>query len=204
MRTHDIRYITEASRAAGSRTVLSFLAAVLGSVLYVTTFGVYYSDTATVAILLVFAVLFAGGSIAAIINAVVFIRVGRMHNGEPPPPSISDMLDYDVAHRPGGARLEITSGNTIGLGRFNLSRNEWRKLATTLANANWKWSRRLLQKTHVWESLTIGGRYDTVTSDFERVGALRVERDEHGRIKSARVTTAGREAICKLAGTVML
>jgi len=202
MRAHTIREIDAASRTAASRAVLSTIAIILGCVLYVTTFGIYYSDAATVAILVLFAMSFAGGWAALIFNVIIFVRIGNQRDDEPP--NNSDSLFDFSEHRPGGARLEITSGNSIGLGRFNLSRNEWRKLATTLSAANWKWSRRLLQKTHVWESLTIGGRYDTVTSDFERVGALRVERDENGRIKSARVTTEGREAICKLAGTALL
>jgi hypothetical protein len=127
----------------------------------------------------------------------------------PPPQDVSELLDWRTEHRPGALRLERREGNTVTLGRMGLSRNEWRKLARTLANRKWTWTKRLLEKTDIWGK-TLSSyegkhtRYAIITSEFERLGAVDVERDDNGQIKSAWVTPAGKTEICRLAGTPLL
>ena len=205
-RESEILELNEASRAAGKNIILSFVVVVAASMLYITTFGIYYNDNATLAILVIFGVLFAGGWMSAIVNTMIFFRLPSQEDDEPSATNdASDTLTFDSDQQITTGRLEDHSDpNSIELGRFELSRNEWRKLAVTLSSANWKWTRRLLQKTHIWESLTINDKYKTVTEDFERVGAVKIERNDNEGIKSVRVTHEGREEICRLAGTPLL
>ena len=160
-----------------------------------------------------------GLAIAGIIVSLVAIALnillvnGLNRNIPPSPPPVTyedvngadSMLTFNTSQRVTDGRLEDRSTpNSIGLGRFDLSRNEWRKLAVTLSNANWVWNRRLLQRTTIWEGLTSNNRYNIVTDDFEKMGAVRTTRDDRGKILKARVTPVGREEICKLAATPLL
>lgn len=194
------REIADESRRAGSRVIMSFAFSAAGLMLLLSTWRLFTPDRTSAIIVVLFGVLFAGGLLAAIVNAIIFVRIGGLKT-DPPPSGITRM---ESNQRITDSRLENHNDASASLGKMDLSRNEWRKLATTLAHANWKWSRRRLASTHVWESLTIGDRYNIVTTDFERLQAVAVDRFPDGKIKGVRVTPFGREEICRLAGTPLL
>ena len=221
MRQSDITAIHNTRRRAGKGMIVSIAAIAFSIMLLEGT--LYEPEHVAIGMdqywavikwtLIVFGVLFAGGWLAAIINGIIFLRAGRDRSQ----PAVviedtdgtSDTLRFDSEQRITDGRIEDRSEpNSIGLGRVDLSRNEWRKLAGVLAAANWRWSRRLLEKTNIWEGLTAmhGNRtkYEIVTSDFEKVRAVKVTRGRDGKITKARTTPAGREAICQLAGTALL
>jgi hypothetical protein len=220
MRTQTVREIDDRSRAAGGRIIFSVAVAAAGLSLIIGTWNIYTTERVSLLIAGIFSMMFAGGCMAAIINIIIFFRVGRLDDWYdddeppyvPPPRDISDLLDVQNAqnvHSPGSLRLERREGNTVTLGRMGLSRNEWRKLARTLANRKWTWTKRLLEKTDIWGK-TLSSyegkhtRYAIITSEFERLGAVDVERDDNGQIKSAWVTPEGVTEICRLAGTPLL
>lgn len=154
---------------------------------------------------------FALGSLLMVLNAFRYARINAMfHDDEEEPPAndISNMLNFQQEQHITQGRIERREGNTVHLGRIGLSSNEWRRLAVTLSQANWKWTRKLLTKTHIWEGLTVKEgthtRYEIVTSEFERLQAVKVKRNDNGQIISAKVTNNGRTEICRLAGTALL
>lgn len=185
------------SRAAGARVVWSMMAAAAGFALLVMTFGEYYSIEATTAILFVFGMLTGGGLAAVVINVVVFVRAGDTGR-------VKVVKVNSYAHPTGGRLVNRASKNTLEIGRSDLSSNEWRRLAVVLSGANWKWTRRLLAETHIWEALTKGRRYALVCEEFERMEVVDVRWKENGDVEGVTMTSEGIEKICQWAGTPLL
>lgn len=191
------------SRRAGARVVMSMVVAAGGLVVYIAIWGQRYSDTVTAVYLGLFAVLFAGGWTGVLINGVIFARAGRARRR----PSVTRV--GSTGGKPSGTITDDRMENhaedgTITLDKLGLSSNEWRKLAGVLSAANWRWTRRLLIKTHIWESLTQNNRYDVVSSEFEHLEAVEITRYSNGDIKRVKVLPFGRVEICRLAKTPLL
>jgi len=119
---------------------------------------------------------------------------GMMRDDEPPTPvtyeDVSDVLNFPASHAPAGVRLHYAEDNLIRIGRYQLTRRQWRALAMTLADLNWRWTRANVGKAKVIKNLTAPGIYRGMTSDMERLEI----------VKRGRVTVAGRDAICEAAG----
>lgn len=124
-----------------------------------------------------------------------------------PPRRESRTTPFNAAHNPDRIRLEVIGNetgndNVIYLGKYGLTRGEWRKLISTLRDQKikWKWSRRLLQSTEIFPGLTVGNRYNDITKNFEDAQAVKAHRDGAGKIIRAHVTNSGIEALHKAAG----
>ena len=172
------------SRAAGARIILSMLCVVFGLILYVTTFGIYYSDSTTVLILVVFGLLFAGGLSAMVINAVTFVRAGRSRE--------RPLVRVESAVKDAGVRLIVRDGRMIKIGRYSFERRQWRSLAVALADVNWSWSRRKVERAGIFTSLT--EQWPEIEEEFRRMGFV------HGEGRGKKVTEQGRERMCDAAG----
>jgi hypothetical protein len=200
MRTRDIQAFESANRRAVNAIIFSMIGIAIGVMLYTSTIGVYYNDTQTVIILVVFGVLFVGGWAGVIFGIAFYVRLGRYErnyfgwddntdDGEVD----ADMLDD--WHRRMAAEVAVpdvsivTSDDTqIRISRTRLTRRQWRTLATRLSENDWNWRRRFLKG--IVKNYTAKGVYPEMTRDLERVKIV-----ERGK-----VTTAGREAICEAAG----
>ena len=185
------------SRAAGARVIWSMVFVAAGLVLYLATYGDYYPLKISVIFVVGYALLCGGGLAAVLVNVVVFARVGGSRG-------VKFVKVESTVLPPGGRLVNEHGRNSLDVGRADLSSNEWRRLAVVLSGANWKWTRRLLEKTHIWEGLTKGGRYDLVSSEFERMEVVEIERHEHGGIKSVKITPEGIDKICHWARTPLL
>ena len=168
-----------------------------GLALYLATFGDYYPFKVSVVFVVVYALLFGGGLAAVVINVVNYGRAGESRSVK--------VIKVNATTPPFGGRLVNERGrNSLDVGRSDLSSNEWRRLAVVLSGANWKWTRRLLEKTYIWEGLTKGKRYDLVSSEFERMEVVEIERHENGDIKKVKVTPEGIDKVCRWARTPLL
>lgn len=123
------------------------------------------------------------------------------------PDNASDKLLFDASAPAARGRIEMIDDNsmTIMLGKHDLEQREWLRLVTTLKDGGYSWNRKLLQKTMIWEGLTVTqasgkNRYNEITDDFERIGTITTKRDKNGKVKKASVTRKGREALCEMAG----
>lgn len=172
----------EESRRAGSRIILSLASVALALILYITTIGIRYSDTATVIILLTFAVMFSGGWIAAVINAIIFVRLGSM-NPKQRPPRITT-LESEAHNR--AVRLEARPReNQLLRSRYEFSPSDWRLLVHHLQPNYPKWTRRALEKTRLFDKITAPGTFEEICSEFERLGVI------SGRMYMWRITNQG-------------
>lgn len=132
---------------------------------------------------------FISAFIAVSLNIMRINGIKRnMPDDNMPPPSAADMLDFEQSHRPASAMLE--DGSVTRVGKYRLTQRQWAALARTLANRNWRWSRRNVAAAKVFNSITAPGVYTEITTDFERIGLL----------QSGWVTEAGKEKLCEMGG----
>jgi len=135
--------------------------------------------------------------VTAFISAFVAISLNIMRirgiernlpDDNPPPPSAAAYLDFEQVHRPASAMLE--DGSVTRVGKYRLTQRQWAALARTLANRNWRWSRRNVSAAKVFNSITAPGVYTEITTDFERIGLL----------QNGWVTEKGKVQLCKMGG----
>ena len=202
LRDSTITQLARDSRAAGKRIVVSFVFVAFALMLIQGTLyepehvaiGVKQYRTLINTTIVVFGVMFAGGWMSAIINAILFFRIGSYYqDDEPPQPpaeDVSDTLIFDTEIPQPTVRLHYAEDSLIRVGRYQLTRRQWRTLASTLADLNWRWTRRNVGKAKVIKNLTAPGIYRGMTSDMERLGV----------VKNGYVTAQGRDVICEAAG----
>ena len=132
---------------------------------------------------------FISAFIAISLNLIMIRGINRnLPDDNPPPASAADYLDFEQSHRPASAMLE--DGSVTRVGKYRLTQRQWAALARTLANRNWRWSRRNVAAAKVFNSITAPGVYTEITTDFERIGLL----------QSGWVTEAGKVQLCKMGG----
>ena len=95
---------------------------------------------------------FISAFIAVSLNIMRINGINRnMPDDNPPPASAADYLDFEQSHRPASAMLE--DGSVTRVGKYRLTQRQWAALARTLANRNWRWSRRTVAVARVVTSI---------------------------------------------------
>jgi hypothetical protein len=202
MRTQTVREIDDRSRAAGGRIIFSVAVAAAGLSLIIGTWNIYTTERVSLLVAGIFSMMFAGGCMAAIINIIIFFRVGRLddwYDDEPPyvppPQDVSELLDLRTEHRPGQVSLHYAEDAHIRISHMKLTKRQWRTLAERMSayaltrkRNYWTWRRKDLEG--LVTSITAPGVYKQLTRDMEKIGV----------VKNGRVTTGGRDAICEAAG----
>ena len=177
MRQSDIAAIHNTRRRAGRGMIVSIAAIALAIMLLKGT--LYEPEHVAIGMdqywavikltIIAFGVLFAGGWLAAFINGIIFLRAGRDRSQ----PAVviedvedaSDTLNFSASHSPIDARIEVTDGNTIRLGKHTPDYGTWEDLAEALYRNRWEWSReRALRESGCFKNLT--ALYPGLTEDM--------------------------------------
>jgi hypothetical protein len=118
---------------------------------------------------------FVSSFIAISLNLIMIRGINRnMPDDNPPPPSAADYLDFEQVHRPAETRIEVTSGNTIRLGKYRLTQMEWAALAESLHRHGWKWTRDgSVRAAGVFANLS--SRFPDITKDMTNIEFLEGE-----------------------------